>query len=210
MKMASLLRDDLGLPIPQYRTEDGTAFEPLTGSSGAMFIRKKDGHDVALGATTDAEAADGNGSVIALLKNLRTRLSRVETVLNTLLDPTSNGLKLAPRQPVEIVTHNELAIRDTGNYNSGLIDVRPISGRKYFRVINGCDQPMTLKLLVYSLTDLLGPIYSTTIAANTSTLVTATEIPILAEPLTQIEVQVRFDTAPTTGAVKVQLCGIPA
>lgn len=43
------------------------------GGGGAVTIA--DGDDVALGATTDAEAAAGNGTVVAILKRLRTLLN---------------------------------------------------------------------------------------------------------------------------------------
>ncbi|RJQ26335.1 MAG: hypothetical protein C4589_09875 [Peptococcaceae bacterium] len=42
-----------------------------------------DGAHVTIGATTDAEAATGNGSIIAVLKNLRTRIGNLETYLDT-------------------------------------------------------------------------------------------------------------------------------
>ncbi len=41
-----------------------------------------DGHSASIGATTDAEAAAGNGTLIALTKNLRTRIGNLETYLD--------------------------------------------------------------------------------------------------------------------------------
>ena len=46
----------------------------VSGPGGGLPVTIADGADVAQGATTDAEAAAGNGSVIALLKRLRTLL----------------------------------------------------------------------------------------------------------------------------------------
>jgi hypothetical protein len=80
--MAELLREDSGLPKPQYETEDGSAFEALKGKEGAIYVRTKDGHNETIGSKTDAEAATGNGSLIALIKNLRTRLANLETLLS--------------------------------------------------------------------------------------------------------------------------------
>ena len=51
------------------------------GGGGAVTIA--DGADVALGATTDAESASGNGTVIAILKRIRTLMGAgLPTVLN--------------------------------------------------------------------------------------------------------------------------------
>lgn len=81
--MAELLREDSGLPKPQYEKEDGSGFEALKGKSGAMFVYSKDGHNEALGSKTDTEAAVGDGSLIALVKNLRTKLASLETILSS-------------------------------------------------------------------------------------------------------------------------------
>lgn len=75
--MAILIKDDTGLPKPQYQTEDGTRFEPLLGRDGASYVRIKDGHNATLGAISDMEAATGDGSVIALLKRFRTILDNI-------------------------------------------------------------------------------------------------------------------------------------
>ena len=81
--MAELIREDSGLPKPQYEKEDGSGFEALKGKSGAMFVYSKDGHNEALGSKTDTEAASGDGSLIALVKNLRTRLASLEARLSS-------------------------------------------------------------------------------------------------------------------------------
>ncbi|MBC7340944.1 MAG: hypothetical protein H5U02_00560 [Clostridia bacterium] len=233
--MALLVKDDAGLPKPQYEREDGTAFEPLRGADGAMYIRIKDGFDAALGATASIESASGDGTLIGIAKNLRTRLADVQSgvgrpsdaaapgttdgsiiallkqvraILTDVWDPINQVIR-ANKKPIEIITHDYINVRDTAAYNSGAINVTGIAGRKYFRVLNGCDQELTLRLYVYSQTDLEGPVYEVKIPASTSTLVTVTQMPVLAEPLTQVEVQVRYSVAPTSGTVKVQLCGLP-
>jgi hypothetical protein len=58
---------------------------PSAGGGGGGATTIADGADVAQGTTTDAEAAAGNGTVIALLKRLRTLLS---SILTTLTDGT--------------------------------------------------------------------------------------------------------------------------
>lgn len=50
------------------------------GGGGAVTIA--DGADVALGATSASESASGNGTAVGLLKNLRTRVASVVTLLN--------------------------------------------------------------------------------------------------------------------------------
>ncbi|KHO62668.1 hypothetical protein THYS13_07310 [Thermoanaerobacter sp. YS13] len=206
--MANLILDDAGRPIPQYMNSSGT-FEAWHGVNGAGKIAADDGAIATLGTITDKDANGGDGSIVALIKNLRSQIGRIETIINSAYDSSTGTLKTTIRKPVEIITHNELAIRDTNPVNSGAIDVTSIAGKKYFRVINGCDQAMTLKLYVYSQTDMGGPIYSTTINANTSTIIASDIMPVLDLPLSVVEVQVLFNTAPTTGTVKVQLCGLP-
>lgn len=82
--MPNLLLDDGGLPKPQYESEDGTTFEPLKGRGGAIYVRSTDGSNETLGSQSDAEAASGNGSVIAIIKAIRTYISNVLTVVNNI------------------------------------------------------------------------------------------------------------------------------
>jgi hypothetical protein len=66
------------------------AYEVATpgGGGGGGAVTIADGSDVAEGATTDAESAAGNGSVVALLKRLRTLLSNPLTVTGTFWQAT--------------------------------------------------------------------------------------------------------------------------
>lgn len=82
--MPNLLLDDGGLPKPQYESEDGTTFEALKGRGGAMFVRMADGSNETLGRKSDQEATSGDGSVIALLKALRTHLSSMITTITNI------------------------------------------------------------------------------------------------------------------------------
>jgi hypothetical protein len=59
-----------------------------SSGSGGGAVTVADGADVAQGTTTDAEAAAGNGSVIALLKRLRTLLSGSLAVTGTFWQAT--------------------------------------------------------------------------------------------------------------------------
>lgn len=88
---SELLRDAEGLPYPQYVNETETDFEALKGKDGAQFVRVKNGHDEAVGSTTDAEAVAGNGTTIAILKALRTRLANLEARIgNNTASPGAN------------------------------------------------------------------------------------------------------------------------
>lgn len=58
------------------------------GGGGGGAVTVADGADVAQGATTDAEAAAGNGSVIAILKRLRTLLAGTIAVSGTFWQAT--------------------------------------------------------------------------------------------------------------------------
>ena len=77
-------------PVPQYYNEDTDDYEPLKGSGGAAYMKqigaateaKQDAGNTsvaaintATGAQDDAEAASGNGSVISILKAIRTYIS---------------------------------------------------------------------------------------------------------------------------------------
>lgn len=53
------------------------------GSGGTSATSSTDGAHTTIGATTDAEVPAGNGSVVAVLKNLRTRIGNLETYLDT-------------------------------------------------------------------------------------------------------------------------------
>ncbi len=69
-------------PTPQYwnPNADGGAgaYEKVEGREGASKTMSEDGHHVSLGATFDPEAT-GNGSVIGILKRIRTLLGNLDT-----------------------------------------------------------------------------------------------------------------------------------
>ncbi len=66
--------DRAGRLLGIVRIQD-SAGNALTSTGNDLDVHIPDGGDVAQGATTDAEAAAGNGSVIAVLKRLRTLLN---------------------------------------------------------------------------------------------------------------------------------------
>lgn len=60
------------------------------GGGGGGAVTVADGADVAQGATTDAESAAGNGSVIALLKRIRTQITSLVAQLPAALTSAGN------------------------------------------------------------------------------------------------------------------------
>lgn len=89
---------DVTATLPGARAQ---AIKQAFGAQGtATFVRDADGARLpvdspALGAPADAEAASGNGSIVSLLKNLRTRLSALPTALGPLLRAQSLSVALA-------------------------------------------------------------------------------------------------------------------
>lgn len=73
----AVLADDNGVPLGTT----GGALN-ISGGSGGGPATIADGADFTQGAVADAESAAGNGTVVALLKNLRTRLAAAVTALN--------------------------------------------------------------------------------------------------------------------------------
>jgi hypothetical protein len=80
--MTLLLPDGQGLPKPQYESVDGTNFEALKGQNGAAFSYIKEGDNVTLGAKADTESSTGDGSVISMLKALRTKLTSLLAIFD--------------------------------------------------------------------------------------------------------------------------------
>lgn len=75
--MATLLKDDAGIPIPQYTNPQGNGFEPMQGAGGAINAR-----------------VDGLLEAIARLKEAVDTLvadnAELKTLLTTIADNTSN------------------------------------------------------------------------------------------------------------------------
>lgn len=199
--MARLKEDDLGRPSPQYLNEPGTDYEYWKGSNGHGNVRADDGQIFSIGTTTDAESVSGVGSVIGILKRLR-------TILTSVFNTDGNYIKVRGKQAVTITTHNSISIRDTGNYNSGDIWIDHIPGKKCLRVLNFLNQVINLRIFVYGENDMVGVVQSTTVPGNSAVLRTSQDLPWLDEPIMRVEVQVQPDEAPTSGSLTVQLLGV--
>lgn len=117
--MPNLLLDDGGLPKPQYESEDGTTFEALKGRGGAMFVRMADGSNEALGSKSDQEATSGDGSVIALLKALRSHISSVASIITNIW----NKVNTLPSSTDTIKVDIQNSSIDTTATIEGTVDV---------------------------------------------------------------------------------------
>lgn len=72
--MATLLKDDTGVPIPQYMTESGTGFEGMTGTDGAINVKSP--------------------SLLASIEALKVTVDSINTTVDNLL-PLLEAIKTA-------------------------------------------------------------------------------------------------------------------
>lgn len=81
--MATLLKDDTGVPIPQYMTESGTGFEGMTGTNGAINVKSPSllASIEALKATVD--------SLNTTVDNLLPLVESIKTVAETIVTNTA-------------------------------------------------------------------------------------------------------------------------
>ena len=107
--------------------------------------------------------------------------------------------------------HNALAITDTANYDGGPLSVWQYPGRKCIEVWNGCDQAVSITLMVYDYTgvNLLYTSDAQVVAANSNSLITAAAIPALLEPLQQFVLRANYTVAPTTGTLTTVIDAAP-
>lgn len=78
--MATLLKDDTGVPIPQYMTESGTGFEGMTGTDGAINVKSPSllASIEALKATVDSMNTTV-GNLLPLLDAIKTACETTAT-----------------------------------------------------------------------------------------------------------------------------------
>jgi hypothetical protein len=94
-------------PTPQYwdPTADGGngAFVKVEGKGGAAYSGSKDGGHTTIGATTDPESASGNGTVVAILKRIRSILGGILSVKIS-QTPGENGVAVSNFPATQTVT----------------------------------------------------------------------------------------------------------
>lgn len=153
--MPNLLLDDGGLPKPQYESEDGTTFEPLKGRGGAMFVRTTDGSNEALGSKSDQEATSGDGSVIALLKALRTHLSSMITTITNIWNKVNTLPSATDTIKVDIQNSSidtTTTINGTVDVNATIVAPLPASNNLIGRVDNIGSAALTNNMIVGQIT----------------------------------------------------------
>ncbi len=111
----------------------------------------------------------------------------------------------------EVQFQNALSITDTAVHSSATIDVSGYSGRKYLHVVHNLNQAITVTVVAYISNGTNGIVVgSKTLAANTSGIITAADIPALAEPVQQFAIQVQCSVAPASGTITILLEGVSA
>ena len=98
-----LLLEATGARVPKGyepvhgKHSDANKFETTMGREGHIFMASLDGQNDTLGVTDDAESASGNGTVVAILKRIRTLLGQVVLAAGTAIigkvgiDQTTDG-----------------------------------------------------------------------------------------------------------------------
>jgi hypothetical protein len=138
--MADLLTDDQGIPKPQIESEDGSNFESLKGKLGAQFSYTKDGHNETLGSMEDAEVASGNGSLIGIVKALRTLINTLSTTLAGIKTKTDNLASLTDtvRNSPSIIGSS--AVQGAVAVSTSVIELKvgsnALSNRKHIKIFN--------------------------------------------------------------------------
>lgn len=105
------IKTDLnGKPIPQFYNPLEDEYEALKGEEGHSSIRADDGKIESIGASTDAEALSGNGSVIAILKAIRTGIAALNSKPESYV-----GYAEDDKPTIDIVTGSTFLEIDTQN-----------------------------------------------------------------------------------------------
>ena len=128
----------------------------------------------------------------------------VTAFLNAFNATLQDVIDAIPQQAVATTwCHDALAITDTANYDAAL-NLTWCPGRRCIEVYNGCDQAVSITLLVYDVPTGIELLYASdaqVVAANRNSHITAAAIPALLEPLQQLVLRANYTVAPTTGTL---------
>lgn len=125
----------------------------------------------------------------------------------------SRNTRLVGRSYQEALYHNALAITDTANKDVAApagVDIAAISGRKTLMVFNTLNQPVIVSVLVKNASGATANAGSKTIPATSFGVVTAIDVPGLADAWASITVRAQCNTAPTGGSLTINLQGVQA
>ena len=183
--LKTLLRDFLSNPIPQFYNPTADAFQPLTGADLGGGRYASDG--LIWGKT-----AGGLYLPVQVMAD------------------GSISTQLSGRNVQEILGHNAVAITDTVVHNTAILDLSVISGKKTIFVQNTLNQAITIVIWV---TVPSGGVINSNgiiVPANEPKLITAADMPLLAEPLYSALIQGRCTIAPTSGSLTTYMEGVQA
>ena len=140
---------------------------------------------------------------------------------------TTNGVQLTAITHIQTIVIDALAIADTIEHVSAIIDVRSIQGRKCIYIAHSCDQPITrIGVWVFKESTnpwaALGRIADFTAlnilsasgamigpdAAATGSTPNYFAVPLLASPVRYLRVGITCAVAPTSGSVTVYVAGV--
>lgn len=125
----------------------------------------------------------------------------------------SRNIRLVGRSYQEALFHNALAITDTASKDVAApagVDIAAISGRKTLMVFNTLNQPVIVSVLLKNSSGATANAGSKTIPATSFGVVTAADIPALADAWASISVRAQCSTAPTGGSLTINLQGVQA
>lgn len=131
---------------------------------------------------------------------------------NTIGKVDINGtptVTLTGRNVQEKQGHNALAITDTTNKDSLMIDVSDLN-RKAIFVVNSLNQAVDVSLIIYTSDGINALTLGSpkTLAAGVWGLVTATDIPTLAEPVSKMKIRLKCAVAPSSGSISTWVEGV--
>lgn len=105
-------------------------------------------------------------------------------------------------------SHNAVAIRDTANNDSALIDVSSFENKSVF-VYNGLNQALSAQLMVYNPDGTLLYLVpgAKTIATGSAYLISAADYALLSAPFMKMKVRLFCTVAPTSGITSSWVMG---
>ena len=191
------------------RGQDGLA-KPVQTDNDGNIISKITVKDIATGNPVELSGVvDDDGNFVL----------RTVDAAPFAYDSESGRLKVEVVNPAkEIVTHDNVQIRDTEAYQTDRIDISQMSGIKMVGIRNMLDKPVTITIY--------GPYMESGTGGGSRNLLTVpasqTQFAVglagssnhaerlLSAPFAKIIVRAKCDEAPTTGGVTVWISGVRA
>jgi hypothetical protein len=122
-------------------------------------------------------------------------------------DSTYSTTSCSPVQ--ELTAVNALAITDTANHDV-VMDVSNLSGRKFLFINNTLNQSVTIQVGIVSGSGLWFMLGSKTVTTSNYGIISASDMPLLVEPMMKMAIRISCSVAPTSGTVSVWIAGVSA